>query len=142
MEIILSVCKHYTNGFLASRWMLTDAKTFPSLSSKRWTQMPASACGLPKYKVKYGAGHFKEERAVWHCARKARCTAEWTPKRPIHVRSFLPVTSVVCPCLASSSQPFYLLVLKKVTPSLPFANILCGKPPRKKKKRKEIAPEG
>lgn len=35
--------------------MLAHAQTFPSLSSKRWTQMPASACGLPKYKAKCGA---------------------------------------------------------------------------------------
>lgn len=121
--------------FLAGRWMLTHAQTFPSLSSKRWAQMPASACGLPKYKAKCGAGHFKEERAVWRCARKACCTAEWTPKRPIRVGSFLPVTGAVCPCLASSSRPFYLLVLKKVPPSLPFSNILCGKPPRNKGKK-------
>lgn len=47
-----TVSKQYTNVLLASRWMLTHAKTFPSLSSKCWAQMPASACGLPKYKVK------------------------------------------------------------------------------------------
>lgn len=118
-------CKHYTNVFWPDGCLPMPKLFPPCLQSAGLKCQPLhEGCQNTKYRAVY----FKEERAMWHRARKARRIAEWTSKRPIHVRSY---RYVICPCLASSSQPFYLLVLKKVNPSLPFSN--SGKSPRKKK---------
>lgn len=62
---------------------------------------------------------------------------ETDSRQKLQIRlSFLPVIGVVCPCLASSSQPFYLLVLKKSLPLYPFpTSSMLWKTSQKKKKR-------
>lgn len=62
---------------------------------------------------------------------------ETDSRQKLQIRlSFLPVISVICPCLASSSQPFYLLVLKKSLPLYPFPTSSVENLPEKKKKKR------